>query len=616
MTRILVQLPSTRYVQFITGKLPANRTGDQLERHETTRHRSLTAVVATNQRRASSTTGAIHWSKASAVHRGLACGALLLAAVLSFTACSTPSLDSAGRASGDSRYGGTLTYATGDVEPPCLDPIMNGGVPQALVATQYLEPLFYQNAEGDIEPWLADSWEWSEDRLALDIVVRNDVTFTDDQPLNAETIKKNVEYIKDPETLSSTAILALEKVETVEVVDEFTARLHLSEPDNAMLEHFAQVWVPIQSQKALARGMEENCLSPVGTGPFQVESWKKQREIVLVRNEDYHTPAPSAEHSGPAYLDRIVWRFLPDHSNRFAALQSGEVDVIDVIQPQDALVADSDPTLETLIGARPGHVVNLAFNTTRKPFDNHQVREAFTRAVDVDAALKSIFLDTVERSNSVLSSITQFNHQQPEVFATNVERANELLDEAGWKERDAEGYRVKDDEQLSATALQTDAVLVPVAVLEQFQASAKAVGFNLIIDQEESSTYNERRNSWEYDLIPLYYTKNSPAVLNITHVSDNIESVTEGGYHANSHGLTGPEAEQIDDYLQTAETTGHAAERREAYLAAQDAIHGQYLNLPIFDQQTRLGYRSDVRGLELVSPLGMPTFYDTWLDRT
>lgn len=586
-----------------------------MEPHDKTRWESHLVGLRPEDDSVTVGVSSMYMSKSPTRRRRLSYIGILAAALLSLSACGTSAVETAQPTSGEPQVGGTLTYATGDVEPPCLDPIMYGGVPQALVATQYLEPLFYQNEENEIEPWLAESWEWSEDRLALDITVRDDVTFTDGQQLNAETIQKNVEYIKDPETLSSTGILAVEKIDTVEIVDEFTARLHLSEPDNAMLEHFSQVWVPIQSQKALARGMEENCLSPVGTGPFKVESWNKQREVVLVRNEDYHTPPPSAGHSGPAYLDRIIWRFLPDHANRFSALQSGEVDVIDVIQPQDAIVADADPALGTLIGSRPGHIVNLIFNTNNVPFDDIKVREAFIRAVDVDAALKSIFLDTVDRSNSVLSSITQYNHQQPEVFTTDVNQANKLLDEAGWTERDAEGYRTKNGEQLSATVVQTDSVLVPVAVLEQFQASAKDVGFKLDIDQEESSTHSERRNTWDYDVIPLYYTKNSPAVLNLTHDTANIPSIVEGGYHANSHGLEGPEADRIDELLHTAAVTGDDQEREDSYVAAQDAIHNQYLNLPIFDQQTRLGFRSDVHGVRLISPLGMPTFYDTWLDR-
>ena len=538
-------------------------------------------------------------------------------ALLALTACGgAVHADSAQGPNRAPVSGETLVYATGDTEPACLDPIVSGNVPQALVSTQYLEPLFFQDEKGEIGPWLAKSWKWSTDRLALDITVRQDVHFTDGQQLNAETIIENVAYIKDPQTLSSTGILAVEKVASVEKISEFTARLHLSEPDNALLEHFAQVWVPIQSQKALARGAEANCLSPVGTGPFKVESWSKQQEVVLTRNEDYHTPAPTAGHAGPAYLEKIIWRFLPDHAARFAALQSGEVDVIDVLQPQNAVAAKADPALETLIGSRPGHVVNLTLNTTEGPFTDVRVREAFVRSVDVDAALKSIFMSTVPRSNSVLSSITKYNRQNPDAYSTDVDKANRLLDEAGWTVRDAEGYRTKDGQRLSTSVIQNDSILIPVSVLEQFQHSAKAVGFEIVISQEEPASFNARRYAWDYGISPLYYTKNSPSVLNIVYDSAHIPSVIEGGYHANNNGLTGPAADSIDQALRLAATTGSEKERGELYAEAQQLIDKQYLSLPIFDQQTRLGFRSDVEGVKLLSPLGMPTFYDTWLDRS
>ena len=544
--------------------------------------------------------------------RTLAVSAMVLG-LLGLSACGATSTSGAGHSAPVT--GGTLVYATGDAEPPCLDPIMSGGVPQALVATQYLEPLFFQDSKGEIQPWLAKSWKWSKDRLSLDITVRDDVYFTDGQQLNAETIKKNVQYVKDPKTLSTTAILAIEKLDHVEILDEFTARLHLSEPDNAMLEHFAQVWLPIQSQKALARGMEENCLSPVGTGPFKVDSWSKQQQIVLSRNEHYNTPIPTAKHTGPAYLDKVIWRFLPDHSSRFAALQSREVDVIDVLQPQNAVMAKADPALDVLIGSRPGNVVNIALNATKAPLDDVRVREALVRSFDVDAALKSIFMSTVDRSNSVLSSITKYNEQLPEAFATDVDKANSLLDEAGWTSRDSEGYRVKDGVRLSATIIQNDTVLVPVSVMEQFQNSAKKIGFELKIDQEEASAYAERRNTWDYGLVPVYYTKNSPAVLNIVYDTANIPSVIKGGSHANASGLDNKAAKQVDQALHLAATTGDEKEREKQYRTAQQLLASQYVALPIFDQQTRLGLRADVHDLELISPLGMPSLYDTWLDR-
>src|SRR5690606_25339405 len=107
-----------------------------------------------------------------------------------------------------------------------------------------------------------------------------------------------------------------------------------SRPDAALLESLAQPWVAIQSPAGIERGKDENCLAPIGSGPFMVNSWTKQDRIVLDRNPDYAT-APTgfnvATADAPAQL---VWRFIPDATARFAALQSGEVDIIDNPLPE------------------------------------------------------------------------------------------------------------------------------------------------------------------------------------------------------------------------------------------------------------------------------------------
>ena len=102
----------------------------------------------------------------------------------------------------------------------------------------------------------------------------------------------------------------------------------------ALAESLSQPWLAIESPTGIARGMEANCAAPVGTGPFVVESWTPQQQVDLVRNDDYSTVAPEAENDGPAHLDRIVWRFIPDAATRQAALASGEVHVIDIGAPR------------------------------------------------------------------------------------------------------------------------------------------------------------------------------------------------------------------------------------------------------------------------------------------
>ena len=154
---------------------------------------------------------------------------------------------------GTPEAGGTLTYATGDAEPTCLDPHVGGNYQQALVSTQYLESLVSKDSDGAIVPWLADSWEESSDGLSWTFTLRDDVSFTDGTPFDAAAVAANVAHLQDPETLSSTGYLALQKVTGVEAVDARTARFDLSEPDSALLESLTQPWLAMESPEALQR---------------------------------------------------------------------------------------------------------------------------------------------------------------------------------------------------------------------------------------------------------------------------------------------------------------------------------------------------------------------------
>ncbi|GAA0433533.1 ABC transporter substrate-binding protein [Leifsonia naganoensis] len=519
--------------------------------------------------------------------------------------------DAADSTAATAKTGGTLVYATGDDEPPCLDSANRGNVPQALLASQYLETLFYQDKDGTIEPWLAKSWKVAADGLSVDVTVRDGVTFSDGTPLTSEAVKANIERVVDGSTQSTTGRLALYAVKGVDIVDATTARINLSTPDSALLESLSQIWLPIESPTAIKRSLEENCVSPVGTGPFVVQSWTKQDNVTLVKNSHYTTPPPGAAHTGAAYLDKIVWKFVPDASARFAALQSGDADVIDTLQPENAVAAKGDPALAVLIGSRPGAPVQLTLNTTRAPFDDASVRKAFFESLDVDSALKSVYLGTVDRSTSLLSTSTRYGVSDVSV-KYDPKDAGKLLDAAGWSARDSDGYRVKDGKRLTVVIPTTVFVPLSQAVYEQFQATAKKVGFDVQLNPQDSAGWWSQNYAWNYDAIPIYYTKNSADVLRIIYWSKNATSTTVNGYHSNNAGDLGPE---IDGYLTQAEATTDDAQRAALYKKAQDAIAALNVTLPIYDQQTRLGYRADVKGIRFLPSLTLPSFYDAWLDK-
>src|SRR5690606_23795520 len=120
---------------------------------------------------------------------------------------------------------------------------------------------------------------------------------------------------------------------------------------------------------------------------------------------------------GTAWLDSIEWRFIPDSASRYAALQTGDVDVIDNAQPDSiAASAAADTGITELNAPRPGASNRIELNSGKAPFDDERVREAFIRAADVNDGIQSLFFGTAERSYSVLSSVETYGLSAPEYF--------------------------------------------------------------------------------------------------------------------------------------------------------------------------------------------------------
>jgi peptide/nickel transport system substrate-binding protein len=540
--------------------------------------------------------------------RSIAIAAGLAAFAMVATGCSASPT-----ASTEPVAGGTLVYATGDAEPTCLDPHVGGNYPQALVATQYLESLVSKDKDGEIIPWLATDWTPAADGLSWEFTLRDDVSFTDGTPFNAEAVQANVDHLQDPETASSTGYLALGKVASTDIVDEHTIRFNLDAPDSSLLDSLSMPWLAIQSPTAMERGKEVNCESPVGTGPFVVDAWAKQDSITLVRNEDYNSPPEDAAHDGVAWLDEIVWRFIPDSASRYSALQGGQVDVIDNAQPSDIAAAESLGTITELDAPRPGASNRIELNSGKAPFDDVLVREAFIRAADVNDGIDSLFFGTAERSYSVLSSVEALGVSGEEHFAVDLDEANALLDEAGWTERDAEGYRMKDGERLSLDFPVSTNQSIPAeqSLFEQIQATVKAAGFEVNLKPLDLSSWYGALFVNEYDLVSAPYTKVGPDVLRILFHSDSIIPAPSG-YFANLSQLSDPE---VDVLLTEASEVSDPQERADLYQQVQQKILGGFYVLPLYDQQNHFLVGDAVNGLRAMPTVSTPTFYDVWLSR-
>lgn len=509
------------------------------------------------------------------------------------------------------KSGGTLVYASGDAEPTCLDPHVGGNYPQALVATQYLESLVSKDKNGKIIPWLATKWTEAPGGLSWDFTLRDKVKFTDGTPLEADAVAANIAHLQNPSTGSSTGYVALAKVTKVTAVNAHTARISLKTPDSALLDSLSQPWLAIESPTALKRSQELNCTSPVGTGPFIVKKWDRQQSITLVRNNDYNSPPADAAHTGPAYLKSIEWRFLPDSASRYAALQAGTVNVIDNAQPDAIAAAQKTKNLQHVDAPRPGASNRIELNSSIAPFNDEKVREAFIRSAQVNPAVKSLFFGTAKRSYSALSSVEALGYSESAIFGYSQSDAAKLLDEAGWTEKNTDGYRVKDGKvlELSFPVSTNQSIPAEQSLFEQLQATTKEAGFKIDLHPLDLSSWYGALGKNDYNLVSAPYTKVGPDVLRILFDSDGTVPAPSG-YFANHAQIKDP---ALDVLLVKASESSNATERADLYTQAQKIVLEGFYILPLYDQQNHYLLGSTVAGFRALPSVSTPALYDTWL---
>ncbi|WP_241152941.1 ABC transporter substrate-binding protein [Neoactinobaculum massilliense] len=503
----------------------------------------------------------------------------------------------------------TVTFATGDAEPTCLDPHVGGNFPQALAGNQFLESLFSKNSDGEIIPWLATSAKVASDKLSWTVSLREGVKFQDGTDFNADAVVANVNHMKDPNTKSSTAILAMSKVKQVVPLDAHTVRFDLSEPDGALIESLAQTWTAMESPAGIKRGEEANCAHPYGTGPFQVENWEQKKQITFTRYEGYKSaPADAKNQEGAAKIEKIVWQFIPESSTRLAALKSGQVDVIDSVQPDALAQLEKDSNYGTAVFARPGTTARIELNTRRAPFNDDSVRQAFIKGMDIDPAIKSLYHGTLERSYSILSDSVKFGVQDPDMFTPDTDAANKLLDKAGWTDRDTDGVRMKDGKRLTVSFPLSTNQSIPAeqSLVQQIADQEKKVGFDVKIELLDLSSWYAASGDWTFDAIIAPYSKTSPDVLRTVYSSSAIEPAPSG-YHANNTGWSSPE---LDAVLDQASQEDSDSVRGPLYEKAQRMILDSHTVIPLYGQMVQTAYTKDLAGYRLQPQLGVPTFLD------
>jgi peptide/nickel transport system substrate-binding protein len=530
-------------------------------------------------------------------------GAAGLVALLGLSACT-----GAAASSGERVDGGTIVYAH-QQEPFC---VFGGWIEQAYLSYQVLDNLTSLDENHEVVPWLATEWSSSEDGLTWTFTLKEGVEFTDGSPLTAEVVAYNFDYWMSGGN-STAYVWLLDYFESAEAIDDLTVQITLSAPYPRLADNLTQGYFGIQSQEALeTRTDEENCAAPIGSGAFIVDHWDRGEEIVLTRNDDYTSWPANAEHTGPAYVEEIVWRFVPDATTRVAALQSGEVDAIyDVPAVQWATLDAAGYQLEKFV--TPGRPQQLAFNTQIGPFTDVLVRQAFAYSLDRRAAVEAIGQGVIpyEGNGGVSQTTPGYSQAAADWYDYDPEKAADLLDEAGWTEIDDEGFRTKDGERLTVVLPYGAGSIINAdgaAILQGVKEQASQVGFDVeLIPVPLSELFaGAYSTAEERDINVGYWTAVTAGILYINWrpSTEEAPNYSNGAFYND---------EVLAQLIRDANSAADIDEQNALYIEAQDYIAERALSIGLYDRLSTLAVDTSLKGVWQEHAQGGPTFYDAYL---
>lgn len=508
-------------------------------------------------------------------------------------------LATAGGYSARAQAGGDLIIGFAQ-QQPTLDPPVPNSAAQSRLLNSMLDPLVWQPESGVFEPGLATSWESSADFTEFTFQLRDDVIFHDGTSFNAEAVKVSFDRVVDPE-LRALLVTLLGPYEQTEVVDEFTARVTFSEPYPLFLDSLSSTGIRPVSPTAIEQFGPDFGQNIVGTGPFKLRSFSEE-SVVIDRFDDYAWGPAFLEHSGPAFLNSVTFRFIPEDSTRLTALETGEVQFIDFTPPQqvERLEADGRFTVDLLF--MPGVPQILQINVDKAPTSELAVRQAIQHAVNHQAIVDVVWFGTTRPAYGVLASTTPgYWAGIEEVYPYDPERARQLLEEAGWTVG-ADGVRTKDGQRLELLYV-TNTAQLPTG--EIIQAMLSEVGIAMSIEalsnQAELATYQENR----HHIGRLGHITNDPSAMCFPVHSRNISGGTQG----NRSRYSNPEVDQICD---EAERETDAERRVELYEELQRIVADDAFILGGFEQVLINAYATAVTDMRY-DALARPFFLVTQL---
>lgn len=371
--------------------------------------------------------------------------------------------------------------------------------------------------------------------------------------------------------------------QTIEAVDELTVRFTLCFPDVAFRSKVAFSAFGIQSSDYLEQtggGGDALVGNPIGTGPYKMEEWQRGSQLVLTRNDDYW--------GAPAIAQTVVFRWSTEAAQRLVELQSGQVDAIDNVGPEDFTTVEGDPNLQ-LIVRDPLNIFYIGMNNTFPPLDNEQVRQALAMAIDRERIVENFYPPGSSVATQFLPAAIPGYDPNITWYPYDPQAAKDLLAAAGY----ADGF----DLELSYRDVVRGYLPQPAVVAQDIQAQLAEIGVNVTLNVMESGAFIDASDAGELPFHLLGWGADYPDATNFL------------DYHfgTGASDQFGNKFEDITSLLTQAGQLSDQTERDVLYAQVAELIKQHVPMIPVAHGGSALAYKADVTGAH-ASPLSNEQF--------
>ena len=470
--------------------------------------------------------------------------------------------------------------------------------PHTMKSQMYAQDWVYESLvaleNGKVVPELAETWDISEDRLTYTFHLRSGVKFSDGSDFTAEIAKKNIEAVQNHKDKYS-FLQSLEVIDAVETPDEQTLVLNLKKPCNSLLNDFtySRPLVMLGEAGFPAEGdpYEKGTAEPVGTGMWVLKEHVADQYALFERNENYWGEKPFFK-----YLKAVV---IPDVNTAATALKAGEIDVmVDSTQitadiyksmKEEGFKTDMAPTTS---------ISNLNINTAGAVTGDINVRLAMEYATDNKAISDGIFGGLQTPAYAYFSKDIPYTDTGIEPYPYDIDKANQILEDAGWVYEDGNKVRSKNGQNLEVDLIYDSTVTNDrdIGLLLQSQYAQAGIKVNII--PQDSQVYRQNWASGEFGVL-IYSSWGGSYEPYATLAA----MASEGDkFHTVQKGMQNKaelDAVMLDCLSQTDET-----KLKENFEYIMNSFHDEAVYVPLTITSTLAVYNRELTGLDLTSSHG------------